>query len=265
MITKQHATLTLMALALEGREQEFRKLIPWVLLPDAIRGYIAPRQPSHFEELPDQTDTSWMVFPSSATLKMLSKETAPRIINFHQANAPKKCVIGEQTHIEVFDWLNSKHEFYHALRAHLCQDCILDAVFRDELVDVKERFSDIFTIKHNGQKINGQELRMQIARFEELGFLRLVGMVFDSTGILLDRDWFDENVYPALKKAYPTDLADNTYRYMSISEEMNERINRLQFDLTEEEKASVEITENLDNVLENMYESALADTMMELG
>lgn len=265
MITKQHAALTLMALDSIGKtEEEFKELIPWVLLSNAIRAYVGPRQPSHFEELSNQTDTSWMIFPSAATLKMLSKETAPRIIDFHVADAPK-CVIGEQTHIEVFDWLNSQHEFYHALRAHLRQDCILDAVLRDEMVEVKERFSDVFTIKHNGKKINGQELRMQIARFEELGFLRLVGMVFDSTGILLDRDWFDENVYPALKKAYPTDLADNTYRYMSISEEMNERINRLQFDLTEEEKASVEITENLDNVLENMYESALADTMMELG
>lgn len=264
MITKQHAALTLMALDSIGKTEEFKKLIPWVLLSDAIRAYIGPRQPSHFEELANQTDTSWMLFPSSETLKMLSKETAPRIIKFHVADAPK-CVIGEQTHIEVFDWLNSQHEFYHALRAHLRQDCILDAVLRDEMVEVKERFSDIFTIKHNGKKINGQELRTQIARFEELGFIKLVGMVYEDTGILLDRDWFDENVYTALKEVYPADLADNTYRYMSIDEETNERLNRLQFDLTEEAKASVEITENLDEVLQQMYESAFAATARELS
>lgn len=263
MITKQHAALTLMALDSIGKTEEFKKLIPWVLLSDAIRAYIGPRQPSHFEEMANQTDTSWMLFPSSETLKMLSKETAPRIIKFHVADAPK-CVIGEQTHIEVFDWLNSQHEFYHALRAHLRQDCILDAVLRDEMVEVKERFSDIFTIKHNGKKINGQELRTQIARFEELGFIKLVGMVYEDTGILLDRDWFDEYVYTALKETYPVDLAKNTYRYMSISDDVNDRINRLEFDLTEEEKASVEITDQLDELLKTMYENALTETLSEI-
>lgn len=264
MITKQHAAITLMALALEGREQEFRKLIPWVLLPDAIRGYIPPRQASHFEKTSDGKDISWMYFPSSEQLKKLTKENAKEMIGFYQAKTPP-CVIGELTHLPTFDYMNVGHEFYHALRAHLRQDCILDAVLRDELVDVKERFLDVFTIKHSGKRINGKELRTQLALFEELGFIKLVGMVFDSTGILLDSDWFEENVYEPLKEAYPTDLAENTYRYMIISDEDNERLNQLEFTLTEEEKASVKIADKVDDLWQNMYESALAETFIEFG
>ena len=264
MITRQHAALTFMSLATIGRTKTFRKYFPWVLLPEAIRAYIGPRQPSHFEELPDQTDISRMVFPSPRDLKRTNRDTAMKVINFHLADAPK-CVIGEKTRIEVFDYLNIEHDFYHALRVHLLQDRILDEVLRNEMVDVKERFSDIFTIKHSGKCIDGKELRTQIARFEELGFIKLVGMVYERTGLLLEREWFDRRVYDSLKKAYPADLAENTYRYMSISDELNNRINGLQFDLTEEEKASVEITENLDHVLQNMYESALSATLIELS
>ena len=62
MITKQHTALSLMAFAMteeDGSKKlldiyRFREMIPWILLPDAIRAYVGPRQAGHHEEWIDE-------------------------------------------------------------------------------------------------------------------------------------------------------------------------------------------------------------------
>ena len=128
-----------------------------------------------------------------------------------------------------------------------------------------QRFEDRFVVHHNHSIVlDGAELRKQITLFEQIGFLHLVGMVYKKTGILLNQRWFDENVHTALLEAYPVELAENTYKYMQIPEEIEQRINELDFELTQEDEDKLVITDELQRVLDEMYATAYFYTVREL-
>lgn len=279
MITLQHTSIYVLGAYLkrnisedssfESKDQFKKSLhseLPWVLLPDAIRAYIGPRQVSHFEKCPEGhgKDCSWIKFPSETILKELSKETVKELVSYELKDGYPACVIGEETNIGEFDIKNGAHKHYEALRCHMIQDMYLDETLRLRMIDASQRFSDKFVIRHNKKEIDGKELRAQVALFEQLGFIKLVGIVYERTGILLNREWFDKYVLTALQDAYPADLAANTYKYMSISDEVNERINALQFELTAEEKESVYITDDLDRVLDELYAYSIRATRFEV-
>ena len=271
MITIQHTALYLLALAEarkrdpDGMMEEFKKEIPFVLLPDAIRAYVGPRQMSHFEQTPDGTAKSWMHFPDECILKLLTPEKAAVMIRYEMADGYQPCVIGETTDLSMFDYKNLGHEHYHALRIHLLQDHVLDTVLREVLVNVDQRFKNVFVVRHNRSvTMDGAELRRQIANFERIGFIKLAGIVFERTGILLNQAWFDREVYPALLKAYPKDLAEKTYRYMKLDEETENRIQHYKFQITEEDAAQVPMAFDLDYVLADMYADAYYFTKREL-
>lgn len=272
MITLQHSAVAIMAIAdLNSNskiktKEAFQKQIPWILLPDAIRMYVGPRQPSHFEDLPDGTDTAWMKFPTGDELAVYKKDALQEGVNFYVSPKAPKCVIGEQTNLNEFDVRNYAHPWYHQLRTHLLQDCILDVVLREDLVDVTERFEDRFVVRHNRSIVlNGTELRQQIASFEQIGFLHLAGKVAKKCGIILNQEWFEENVHKALLASdYPEELVENTYKFMKIPDEINQRISDLDFELTDADKARVTITDNLERVLDEMYADAYYLTVREL-
>ena len=178
MITRQHSAILFWALVLRvGKDKaskSFKKEIPWAVLPDGIRAYIAPRQASHFEDGIDGRG-AWMRYPSAEVLKDLTRESAKRQIKYYVPDSFPKCVIGEETQLWMFDYTNSEHEHYHALKTHLIQDCILDEVLRENLIEAIMRFQDKFVVRCSGQIIDGAELRRQVTLFEELGFIHLLG------------------------------------------------------------------------------------------
>lgn len=273
MITKQHTALYFLALTAKRKEgdsyvkcyEELHEGLAWVLLPDAIRAYIGPRQAGHFEKLPNGTDTSWMKYPAPEVLKSLTKESAQSEIKFHLADGYPKCVIGEQTDVGLFDQKNWNHKFYHELRIHMLQDYMLDGILRNRMIHHENRFADQFALQHNPQIVlDGKQLRQKVAMFEEAGFLRLVKTVYENTGILLDSKWFEENVLTTLLEVYPEDLARNTFKYMVMSDEQNQRIQSLQFELTDEERNALIITDKLDDVLDELYADAYLYTADEL-
>lgn len=264
MITKQHIAITVWAMLSKGKNMEdVMKAIPYVVLPDAIRMYVGQRQPSHFERHPNGRPVSWMVFPEGERLKNLNKENVKESIKWRIAENIPAAVIGEETDLATYKRANWPLKNYHAIRAHLVQDVILDRVLREVMIDPTGRFEDTFFVRHCGAFMNGRELRSQVALFEELGFIKLVGLVYKNTGVLLDRDWFDNNVQKALYDAYPAEMARNTYRFMKISEEVNQRLRAHNFELTQKEKDSVYMAEDLDAILDAMYEDAYKATCEE--
>ena len=245
--------------------EEFQNEVPFVVLPDGIRAYSGPRPISHFEKTPDGNDISYMTFPSEEVLKTLSKESFKKDVEFKHAEGYLPCVIGEKTDIREFDYHNFGHKHYHALRVHMFQDAILDEILREDLIDASLRFQDIYVVRHDTSiKIDGKELRRQVAEFESIGFIMLAGFVYERTGVLMNNDWFNSVVEPALHKAYPEDLANNTFRYMALNEETNARITNLQFALTDEDKALVPMAKNLEKTLKDMYIEAYFYTRREL-
>lgn len=264
MITKQHIALTTWAMLSKGKTMDdVMKAIPYAVLPDAIRMYVGQRQASHFEWHPNGYNVSWMVFPEGERLKNLTKENAATTIKWHIAENIPAAVIGEDTDLATYKRANWPLKNYHEIRTHLVQDVTLDKVLREIMINASGRFEDVFTVRHTGRVMNGKELRAQVALFEELGFIKLVGLVYKNTGVLLDREWFDTYVHKALNDAYPADMAQNTYRFMKISEDVNQRLKAHEFELTQEEKDSVYMAENLEAILEAMYEEAFEATIKE--
>lgn len=245
--------------------EEFQNEVPFVVLPDGIRAYSGPRPISHFEKTPDGNSVSFMTFPTEEKLKKLSKESFKTEVDFHYADGYLPCVIGEKTDIREFDLHNFGHKYYHALRVHMFQDAILDAILREELIDASLRFQDIFVVRHDTSiKIDGKELRRQVAEFERIGFIMLAGMVYERTGVLMNNEWFNSVVEPALQRAYPEDLANNTFKYMALNEETNARITNLQFAITDEDRALVPMAKDLEKTLKDMYVDAYFCTRREL-
>ena len=269
MITKQHSILSTIALSSISKnhydlKEVLHKELPWILLPDAIRMYIGERQAGHFEVSPNKKDVSWMEYPTN--LKALSKENAREKIKFYVVPDIPKCVIGEDTSLETFDQHNWWHTHFHELRTHLQQDIALDNILRNDLIDNKLMYQNVFLLKHKNQVVDGAELRKQVATFEELGFLKLVETFYKRTGILANRAWFDDVVKTALYDAYPEELAANTYKYMVISDEQEERITTHQFAFTNDDlsKPALVSPEELENVLNKLYATAYVATCSEL-
>ena len=249
----------------EGMPSEFvyhklRKMVPYALLPDAIRRYVGARQASHFEDSADGAENSWMEFPDAATLKILSKENAAELVKFHVIEGIKPCVIGENTNLVEFNQHNLWHPHYIALYAHMVQDCKLDDYLRMKMVDVTDRYDDKFVIRHSGEVIDGKTLRAQVSRFEDLLFLKVAALVYSRTGTVMNARWFEENVYSPLCCVYSQDLADGTFGYMKMSDALDARITKLQFELTDEEKAAITICSDVEAALAELCTWAYWDT-----
>lgn len=268
MITLQHAGLFIKAMAEKYPRSwmsEMNFTLPWVLAPDALRMYVGARQAGHHEIAADGTDTSWMVYPTQEQMRTMTKVNGKDIIKHYIVADIRPCAIGEETDIEKFDQKNWDHPMYHFLRIHLAQDIALDKTLRS-IVDCNGRYQDTFVVNHNKSiKLKGPELRDEIANFEQVGFLRLAGAIYKKTGIAVNQSWFDKHVKTVLLQYYPEDLAENTYKYMRIREDLNERINNLDFEITEEDKATICITNNLEDVLNSMYSIAHHWTIREIA
>lgn len=267
MITKQHVLMSTLALTnLSNNSYALRenlnKNLPFILLPDAIRFYVGERQAGHFESF--NSSVSWMQYPTN--LKALKKEDAREKIQFYVVPDIPKCVIGEDTNLQTFDMHNWTHPHYFAIRAHLQQDIALDNCLRNDLIDASLKYNDVFVLKHNNHIIDGMELRKQVAMFEELGFLKLVEIFYNRTGILANRAWFDDIVKTSLYNAYTEELAANTYKYMVISDEQDARINNHQFSFTDEDlsKPALAAPEKLEDILNKLYSTAFISTCSEL-
>ncbi|MGN1298469.1 MAG: hypothetical protein ACI4UE_00570 [Candidatus Scatovivens sp.] len=218
MITLQHSLITLFSQ--KGNEEKFRKEIPYVLLPDAIRKYCGPRQYSHFEQTESGDDISWMKFPEK--IKEINQNTVDGLQK-HLSTDIKPCVLGEMTHIEKFEETNQhlEPEYYYGVKKHLKQDYIFDEFVREQ-IDTSKKYEDKFYF--NDEELNGKQVRGLIGEIESHGLYVLAYMVYQAYGITANQEWFDKNVKAILDKQYPKDLSDATYKYMKIPEHINDMI-----------------------------------------
>ncbi len=218
MTTLQHSLITLFSM--NGDVENFEKVLPYTLLPDAIRRYSKLRQYSHFEESEDKTDISWIKYPKN--IKTLSQQEINETPK-HIVEGLRPAVIGEQTHIEKFESTN-RHlpiDYFYNVKKHLEQDYIFDEFLR-ERIDVSGKYQDEFNF--NGEKLNGKQIREVISNIENQGLYILSYMMYKSYGITTNQEWFDEHIKSTLDKAYPQELSENTYKYMKIPEDINLKI-----------------------------------------
>ena len=229
MITLQHTLVSY--IAAKGDEERFKKELPYVLLPDAIRMYTRDRQYSHFEQ-GKNGDVSWMSFPLN--VRHMDQQTIAET-DKHKVDAEfiPKCCIGEETILSAFEEHN-KHlpdPYFNGVASHLIQDRVFDAFVRSKF-DCTDQYEDRF--RHNGTEYDGPGFRKLIADTEQQGYYTLAKYMYDKYGITANQEWIDSVVVPSLQESYPPDMAENTHKYMKIDPEINELITKHDFSKVED-------------------------------
>ena len=111
---------------------------------------------------------------------------------------------------------------YHTgVELHLTQDFEYDDFIRNH-IDCSKKYDDIFTV--NGNTFNGKDVRRIIAEVEEDGVAILEQWIYSKYHIGANQEWFKENVYDVICKVYSKELADNTYKYMKIRDDIEAAI-----------------------------------------
>ncbi len=249
MITLEHSAVSLIKLGFD--EKKFKEVIPYILEPDAIRRYSGPRVLSHFEKIGN--DVSWMKFPTRENLKKVNKENIWTLCEHHLAEGYLNSVIGEETQISVYETYNKHLDpvNYIAVKNHLIQDFEFD-IFVRQVFDCSRRYMDIY--KFNGEQLDGKGMRELVQKLSEYGLYRLAYLVYKESGIVINQQWYDENVKKALEQAYSEDLAEGTYKYMKIPEKINQWITEKDFDHFDEGLIPVEVYDDLyTKVLKKMH------------
>lgn len=230
MITLQHTLISYLYYYTKPKKTFFED-IPYILLPDAIRYYTKNRQSSHFEIAKNQ-EISWLRYPLDLKDEQLikgvrgHKDVMQHIVD--EKYIPK-CVIGEETILASFENTNQHlpTNYFNGVRYHLIQDRVFDKFIRN-IFDCSKMYEDIFNYK--GKTYNGVEFRKLINNIEQQGVLVLSKYMWERYNITTNQEWFDVNIYPQLKKIYSEKMAENTYKYMKIDKDINNRITNHDFD-----------------------------------
>lgn len=192
-----------------------------VVYPDAIRAYIGARQYSHFEMNENNDGYSYCQFPSS--MKMEKDDVIKLFNKKGHLESARPCVLGENTNIEAF-YDNNSHlpeNIFRGIERHLKQDIEFDNFVRN-VIDCSKKYEDKFIFK--GKELDGKEVRSFISKMEQYGIYVLASKLYEEQGITVNQKWLEDVVKPALEKEYPTDLAEKTFSFMNIDEEINKLI-----------------------------------------
>lgn len=204
--------------------------IPLLLLPDAIRMY-GPRQQFHFTEHPTTKKTSGVVFNTTPNNLKGIKELFQANL---QSDIPK-CVIDEISHPEEFARTNPSWK-KTAYMTHLYQDYNWDKEIRS-MVDISERFNDIFIYQKNNMIVDGVTFRRHLRELDNLFFIEIAKIIYNEFGVSISEKWFEEHVYRSILREYDKELADNTWQYIQLP---SKKATIPDFILKEEIKALVE-------------------------
>lgn len=225
MTTVEHIIITYLGLmeSSDNPEKEFYEEIPYTLLPDSLRYYLGKRQPTHFEKT-DAGDSSWYEFPSK--LKDLDKEKALEQSMYISENI-KEAALGEYIDIEKYKEKNNLPIIIHEnILKHFEEDTCHDKFIRS-IIDTKDKDKDIYYFE--GKEYSGKEIRKIIADISTYGQYVLAAYAWFNYNITINQEWYDKYAKKAIYDAYPQDMAENTCKYFTIREDINEYITNHDF------------------------------------
>ena len=192
-----------------------------VVLPDGIRAYTRQREYSHFEENYNHTDISYLKFPN---MKFITNDYMKQYLpnNSHLADI-KSYAIGETTKINEFISHNKELpiDTYNGIYDHLIQDYCFDEFIRSK-IDCSKKYDGIY--KLNNKILNETDVRKLIIDIEQFGIYILSYILNKEYSIITNQDWFDKNIKQILYKNYTEELFNNTYKYITIDDQINDWI-----------------------------------------
>lgn len=236
------------------------RLIAATVYPDAIRAYSGPRQYSHFEKSEDGEYSYYMEFPEDMHA---SKEEVQALTAQceYDVNLVRPCVLGEDTDLKAFYDHNQNldGEMFKGINYHLNQDIVFDDFIRRE-IDCTGKYDDKFIFQ--GEELNGKDVRGLIGDIEQHGIYVLAHKLYEEKGITANKEWFEENIKPALEQEYSQDLADKTFSYMNIRPDIDKLITEHDWSKLNEGPLPIQAYNNLYERVETVME--LEDTKDKL-
>lgn len=225
MLSTQHALCLWLYCIKYNLGQPKDEDVAAVVYPDAIRAYTKVRGYSHFEVGDDEEDRSYMKFPCS--MKADQEEVSSLLNKFgHLAHKEQVCAIdnltGEQG-VELCIQKNSTLDdvTLWGIVCHLRQDTVFDDFIR-EVIDCSRMKEDIYVVE--GKTLNGKELRGLIHSIEMHGIYALAKRLYLKTNMTINNTWLKTYIERSLKNSYNEELADKTFSYMKIDEDINDYI-----------------------------------------
>ena len=242
--------------------------IPWLILPEAISQISTLSKAANFERaIPEYSKNyPWMIFPTSEELLYVTKENIERTVkhNIPENNFYSRSTVKERTCIDHFDEYNFSHHSYHDLRCFFLYSCVWDDVLR-QMVNIRQRASEMYYLPDQEEYIDGEELTEMLEQFNWLALIYVVGLFYDKTGILMDEDWFNSVMEGAFKKVrYPEEMKDCIMKEMKMPEWVSERIENVDFNISEDDNLSVELTQDLAMVFRKMFAEIYERMYMEV-
>ena len=202
--------------------------------PDSMRCWSGPRQFSHFTLNPATQEISWMRFPENP-VKEWNKELIDAAEKYN-AGKPGIAAVDEATIPAEFWKHNSRTSQNELFYAHLVQDVLYDDYLRT-YVDTTKMYEDVYL--YDGQLYSGDGFRKQgdarwsgeslVNSFDSQVFIALAKRLYETQGILANREWFEQEIFPAFRKCYSDELAENTIRYITMTDAANTTISAKEF------------------------------------
>ena len=203
--------------------------------PDSVRCWSGPRQFTHFTENPSTGEISWFKYPETP-VKEWSKEIIDSTDKY-DAGKPGISAVDEASVAEEFWKHNQKTEQNTLFYIHLLQDITYDDYLRT-YIDVSRMYEDIYL--YDGKIFTGEEFRKSgdsrwngeslVNSFDSQMFIALAKNIYETTGIVTNRAWFEKEVFPAFYEKYSEELAEKTIKFITMSDFANSTITALNFD-----------------------------------
>lgn len=252
-------------------ESQLISNVQWLVLPDALEAMNFSKDLTHFWRDMTGTDTACLEFPMGEVLKGSTAKNLGDSLKYHDCCTAMECVLGNKTNLQKFDEWNFAHSNFSALRIHLIHDAIQEEVLCSDVVDVSGRFKGTYTMMSNPQrKLTAVQMKEELRRFEEQGYLYLVGKAYRQTGILFNQRWFEQYAFNGLSDSYyPKSMVDFVFEKMQIGSVTDNKINRCNFELDYDEvckRGIMGITDaqELMSVYDRIYSWAYVSTMQNI-
>lgn len=216
-------------------ESEVAKEAAIVIIPDSLRCYTKTREETHCTNNPETGENSWFVYPSAPICEW-DEELISSCARFNAGKPGESCV-DEETILSEFWRHNLSTPQNQLIFIHNVQDNVYDS-FRSNVIDCSRRYWDIYSF--DGQELSGDDLRGKgmkrwhgdglLNQLDGQFFTRIAKRYYESTGILMNSDWIEETMKPAIADVYSAEFAEKTLPFVRLNLKANEIISAKAFD-----------------------------------
>lgn len=206
-----------------------------LITPDTIGYWTGSRQFTHFTRNPTTKKTSWITFPEAPT-KDWTREMIESAKKF-SAGKPSITGIDHPTFFSEFWDHNNITPQNNIFFTHL----VLDSLYINYLskyIDTSNMHNNLYIYNkkiYSGteyltraeERWNGESLA---SSFDTQMFIALAKRLYQTSGIISNRNWFEKEFFSKLHEMYSQELAEKTINSITMTDFTDDTITSREFD-----------------------------------